>query len=254
MVARKGAFTMSLAKHAPAAFVRPQKAGTENRFQSLKLSARLALDRQTKTDAYRLRHDSYIVGNYIDPMPNGLFSDAYDDLPNSQSLVVYQGKRPVASARVCVLDTDPQLTGWDQIPSARIFADEIAASMAAHAKPGIPPKAMEITRLVRHPDFADDFSLVFVVYRLIGFLILKHNADIVMSCCRHNHTRFYQRLAFEKIAGPRHYPGVKFETNLMAGPAAKYGDVAKFVGAAMGDNSHYAPLLDGETVPVFQAA
>jgi hypothetical protein len=189
-------------------------------------------------------------------MPGGLFSDDYDELPNSQSLVIYQGKRPVASARVCVLDTDPELTGWDQIPSARIFADEIAASMAGHARPGIPPKALEITRLVRHPDFANDFSLVFVVYRLIGFLILKHNTDIVMSCCRDNHTRFYQRLAFEKVAGPRRYPGVKFETTLMVCGQEKYGYVVNNIPmfeAMSTDAGRYEKLFDGETINIFGA-
>lgn len=245
---------MSSVQYAPATFVRPQKSGRAEAFRTSDLTARLAFDRKTKTDAYRLRHDSYIVGNYIDPMPGGLFSDAYDDLPNSQSVVVYQGARPVASARVCVLDTNPELTGWDQIPSGRIFGDEIAASMTEHAQPGIAPKAMEITRLVRHPEFANDFSLVFVVYRLIGFMILKHNANIVMSCCRPNHTRFYQRLEFNRVAGPRHYPGVKFETSLMVCAREKYNYVVNNIpmfASMSNDSSRYEKLFDGETIEIF---
>ncbi len=66
------------------------------------LSARLALDEQTKADAYGVRHASYLSGGFIDPLPGGLFSDAFDLNPNNYTVVIYKLNRPVASVRLCV--------------------------------------------------------------------------------------------------------------------------------------------------------
>ncbi len=85
------------------------------------LTARLAIDPKTRADAFSIRHDSYLSGGYIDPRPNGQFSDANDDMPNSQTVVIYKSNRPVASARFCILDTDPAMQGWNDIPALHIF-------------------------------------------------------------------------------------------------------------------------------------
>jgi hypothetical protein len=245
---------MSSLQYAPVNLVRTQHRPQTTRHERPGLTARLALDRKTRNDAFGLRHASYLAGGFIDPYPSGLFSDSHDEMPNSQSIVVYQGSRPVASARICVLDTDPDVTGWSDIPAQRIFPEDVAALLAEHANGINPPKALEINRLVRHPDFASDFTLVFVLYRLAGFMILKHDANVVLSCVRRNHTPFYQRLQFNKVAGPRRYAGVKFETNLMVCPREKYGYVAQNlpVFEAMSvDSGNYDRLLRGDTVNVF---
>jgi hypothetical protein len=224
----------------------PQKSGTG-------LTARLALDEQTRADAYAIRHQSYLSGGYIDPIPGGLFSDADDLLPNSRSVVVYKGGRPVASVRLCVLDYTPGLVGWDEIPANRIFPEAVA-ELAAGVSHSQPAKLTEINRLVRHPDFATDYELVFVLYRFVGFLVAEERSDMTLSCVRRNHTSFYKRLHFDYVAGPRRYAGVKFETNLMACKNTEYDSVLKdipFVDTGSGPQSAYAGLLLGETVNVF---
>ena len=65
----------------------------------LGLTARLALDDETRADAYAIRHASYLSGGYIEPQPGGIFSDADDLRPNSRTVVVYKEGRPVASVR-----------------------------------------------------------------------------------------------------------------------------------------------------------
>lgn len=219
------------------------------------LTARLALDDRTREDAYAIRHASYLSGGYIDPMPGGLFSDADDLRPNSRCVVVYKDERPVASVRLCTLDLDPTLTGWDEIPASRIFPEAVAR-LAADVGHGQPARFTEINRLVRHPDFANDFELVFVLFRFVGFLVADSQSDMTLSCVRRNHTPFYKRLHFQYIDGPRRYAGVKFETNLMACFNSRYDAVAKdipFVGAEAGPESNYTGLLYGETVKVFAA-
>jgi hypothetical protein len=223
------------------------------RLPSSGLTAKLALDEQTKADAYSVRHASYLSGGYIDPRPDGMFSDADDLRPNNRSVVIYRQGRPVASVRMSVYDRTPGLTGFDEIPASRIFPEEVAA-LADCVTSGRPAKLTEINRLVRHPDFATDYELVFVLYRFVGFFVAEEKADMTLSCVRRNHTPFYKRLHFEYVAGPRRYAGVKFETNLMSCPNSSYGSVLRdipVVNAGSGPASAYSGLLRGETVPVF---
>jgi hypothetical protein len=216
------------------------------------LTARLALDDQTKSDAYAIRHASYLSGGYIEPQPDGLFTDADDLKPNSRSIVIYKLDRPVASVRLCVLDQTAGLPGWDEIPASRIFPEAVA-ELAAGAPHGRPTKLTEINRLVRHPDFATDYHLVFVLFRFVSYMLLDANSDM-LSCVRRNHTPFYKRMHFNYVAGPRRYAGVKFETNLMCCPEDSIDKIRSdmpIVGADENTIRSYAGILHGETVKVF---
>ena len=217
------------------------------------LTARLALDDRTKAEAYAIRHDSYLSGGFIDPRPDGQFSDADDLKPNNHCVVVYQSGLPVASVRLCLLDLTPGLVGWDEIPAARIFPEDVAA-LAANTVPGRPARLIEINRLVRHPDYANNYQLVFVLFRFVSYLLMSANADLMLSCVRRNHSPFYKRMHFEYVAGPRRYAGVKFETNLMActmGGVDLIRTEMPIVGADPRTIDTYAALLAGETVSVF---
>ncbi|WP_297489502.1 N-acyl amino acid synthase FeeM domain-containing protein [Acidocella sp.] len=219
------------------------------------LTARLALDESTKADAYAIRHDSYLSGGFIDPHPDGQFSDADDLKPNNHCVVIYQSGKPVASVRLCLLDLAPGLFGWDEIPASRIFPEEVAA-LAASAAPGRTARLIEINRLVRHPEYANNYQLVFVLFRFVSYLLMSANADLMLSCVRKNHSPFYKRMHFEYVAGPRRYAGVKFETNLMActmGGVDLIRAEMPIVGADPRTIDSYAALMAGHTVNVFTA-
>ncbi len=219
------------------------------------LTARLALDEQTRADAYAIRHESYLSGGYIDPQPGGLFSDADDLKPNNRCVVVYKHGRPVASVRLCTLDYGQEAAGWGEIPASRIFPEAVAA-LGAGMEYGRSAKLTEINRLVRHPDFATDFQLVFVLFRFVSYLVIESGADMMLNCVRRNHTPFYKRMHFGYIDGPRRYAGVKFETNLMSCPRERYSQLMSdipFVATDETSKKAYAGLLHGETVDVFAA-
>jgi hypothetical protein len=220
------------------------------------LTAKLALDDETKADAYAVRHASYLSGGFIDPQPDGLFFDADDLKPNSQSIVIYQWGEPVASVRMCTLDLTPGLKDWDEIPAARIFPEAIA-QLGASVTHGRPARLTEINRLVRHPDFANNYQLVFVLFRFVSYLLTQNSADMMLSCVRRNHTPFYKRMHFEYVDGPRRYAGVKFETNLMACPEVCFDMIRTeipIVGADASTNHSYSPLMQGKPVNVFLEA
>jgi hypothetical protein len=220
------------------------------------MTARLALDTKTRTDAFALRHKSYLAGDYIDRRPGDLFSDPNDDMPNTKTLVVYKDEEAIASVRMCILDTNPALRGWDDIPVAHVFPEEVESLLAAASVDDKPVKAIEINRLVRHPDHMKDHELVFTLFRFVSFMVTHEKSDLTISCVRRNHMPFYKRFKFEHIAGPRSYPELKFETNLMVCPKSSYESLRNSVAMFNPKNvpsDTYAGLFRGETVPVFKA-
>lgn len=143
-----------------------------------------------------------------------------------------------------------------EIPASRIFPDAVA-KLAAPRRDGRPVRVTEINRLVRHPDFATDFELVFVLFRFVSFLVIETDADMMLNCVRRNHTPFYKRLHFSHVDGPRRYAGVKFETNLMSCPRERYAQLMSdipFVATHDDRKRAYAGLTRGETVTVFAEA
>ena len=180
------------------------------------LEARFACDRKTRMDAFALRHASYLADGHIDPAPDGLFSDSFDDAPNSQTVVVYKAEQAIASVRACILESGNHADGSIQIPAESVFQDEIANLLGGQPLGGDIRRALEINRLVRHPDFSSEPSLVCVLFLLVDHMVVKNEADVVLSCVRPHHVPFYRRMGFEQIAGPRRYHGVKFAACLLA--------------------------------------
>lgn len=212
------------------------------------------MDQNTRHQVFALRHASYLAGGYIAPRPNGLFSDRYDDAPNCLSLIVYKHAQPVASVRLCTLDLDPARQDADDIPGLHVFGDEIRELLATQAPAGQRLRATEINRLVRHPDYVNDYELVFILFRFVSYLVLRQKFDVTISCVRRNHISFYKRLGFEMKAGPRSYPELKFSTNLMICPSSNYEMLRKkypILDSGAVDSGCYDDLFQGETVNVF---
>lgn len=210
--------------------------------------ARLALDAQTKRDAYKLRHICYHSSGYIDARANGEFSDSYDAVSSNKTIVIYDDGQAVASIRVCCMDlASPDLAAND-LPLAHVFPDELASLLRPHGR------AIELNRLVRHPAHAQSQGLVFILFRMADFLIRQHDPDFVASCVRSNHVGFYRRLRFEHIAGPKKYTGLSFMTNFLACQRASYEMVRRIIPVlriSPAAYSLYEGMLLGETVPVF---
>ncbi len=239
---------------ATANLIRPHRSERAERLVRSQLTARMTLDRKTRTQAFALRHASYLAGGYIDERLSGLFSDPYDDLPNCVSIVVYKEELPVASVRLCTLDLDPAMPDWLDIPARHVFAPEVEQMLAGLPRQSGAPRVIEINRLVRHPDYANDFELVFVLFRFVAFMVTRRRIDMMLSCVRRNHQTFYKRLDFETIAGPRSYPELKFDTNLMVCPGGQFHDIINrytILDSGAVQSGCYDGLFHGETVTVF---
>jgi len=218
-----------------------------SRAETPSLHARLALDAETRADAFRLRHLCYHSNGYIDAREDGQFSDEHDRPASNRTMVIYLAGQAVASVRVCCTDAASDDPAARELPLAKVFGPELDALRGGTGR------AIEINRLVRHPDHAHDQGLVFVLFRMAGFLIKQDNPDFVASCVRTNHAGFYRRMRFEHVAGPRPYAGLKFSTNFLACPRSSFDAVQRFVPVLrMGQETllRYGALFDGETVSV----
>lgn len=240
--------------HAATPLVAPvaRRSHLQHRSDPAQLTARLALDPKTKQDCYKLRYLSYFSEGYIEPRRSKAFSDEYDDQPDTQTVVIYKGGRAVASTRICMVTRGLDGTTSGSIPAQNVFPEETENLLRQDVTTPI-ERIVEINRLVRHPDLAEDKTLVFLLFRLAGYFILKQNAGAVLSCVRRNHVPFYTRLRFSDIAGPRVYHGVKFATHLLSCLRPQYDAVRRMVpvldvtGIAQ---AHYDRLGQGETVAV----
>ena len=210
-------------------------------------TARLALDDRSAAEVYRLRYDSYLQSGHIDPDPRRMFRDRYDDLPNCRSIVIYSGERAVASVRTCSLVHGSALSS----PAMDAFPDETRRLIAADADAGHGGRGLEITRLVRSPEAANNQGLVFLLYRLAGYVAIAEQADVFLSCVRRNHVPFYKRLGGVEVSEPRPYPGLKCLMQLMACSRADHEAVratAPVLDPFSGRNSKLDGFLDGGAV------
>lgn len=216
------------------------------------LTVRLANDKKTKRDCYKLRYLSYFSEGHIEPRRGEKFSDEYDSQPGVQTVVIYKGTRAVASTRICLLARGLDGSASGSIPAQHVFPEEIEDLFGRDAAAPV-QRIVEINRLVRHPDFAEDKSLVFLLFRLAGHFILKLDAGAVVSCVRRNHVPFYTRLRFSEIAGPRTYHGVKFATHLLSCLREQYDTVRRMVpvlDVSGAERERYDRLSQGQTVTV----
>ena len=204
-----------------------------DRHRTTTYEAILASDEDVRRDAFALRHASYVDGDFIAPRPDKLFRDAYDDLPNARTIVVYDDGHPVASVRVCFLSENDSRS-----PASDAFSSQIGTILAETRAGRTPSKAAEITRLVRSPACANNQGLVFLLYRLAGHLVLNRDVQVILSSVRDNHVAFYRRLGFERASPPASYPGLRCPMSLLRCARSSYDRVrAGF------------PLMDPDAVP-----
>ena len=157
-------------------------------------AARSARDPRTRSDAFRLRHLCYSSKGYIDSRPNRQFSDEYDSVSDNTTVVLYKEEQAVGSVRVCAMAPHARRRKTRHLPVAHVFPTDMQALLKDRSK------AVEINRLVCHPDHDHSPGLVFMLMRMADYVIRQQDPDFVTSCVRSNHVSFYKRLNLYDIA------------------------------------------------------
>ncbi len=201
------------ADHPSAPFLAP--------LRSSKYVARVALDPETRRDAFRLRYESYLYFGYISPNDDELFSDEYDSLPNSRTVVLYRFGVPIGSVRTCLLTAESGHGGAS--PASHAFPEEVQRILAGDRPGGHGGfRAVETTRLVRSPSVLNNTGLIFMLYRMAGYIGITADAEILLACVREEHVSFYQRLGYSSKTELRPYPGLHCPMLLMACDRERY--------------------------------
>jgi hypothetical protein len=205
--------------------------------------ARLATDAVTRRDAFALRYRSYHAQGHLAANDTGLLFDKFDDLPTTKIAVVYADGKAVGSIRTCFLRPGPGTMS----PCREVYPDEVEGLLvkagAAHpATRGF--EGVEVNRMVRAPEAADDQGLVFMLYRLAGYLALQADFRVIVTCVRGHHLPFYRRLKFTEAGPPKLYPGLTCPMVLLEIGRANY-DAMRQGFRLMDPHAGEAGLLDG---------
>ncbi len=209
--------------------------------------ARLALDPLTKRDAYALRYRSYHAQGHIAANDTGLLFDRFDDLETTRTVVVYAQGKPVGSIRTCFLRRGPGTMS----PCREAYPAEVEALLAASGpeRPGF--DGLEVNRMVRAPEAADDQGLVFMLYRLAGHLALAADFRVIVTCVRRHHLPFYKRLRFTQAGEAKIYPGLTCPMMLLEIGRSNYDTMRegfRLMDPEAGQDRPLAGLEDGKTV------
>lgn len=202
--------------------------------------ARIAVDAETRRDAYLLRYKCYHSQGFLDANPEKIFSDKYDDLPTATTVVVYADGHAVGSVRTCLLRRGPGSTS----PARDAYPTEIEALLRACGPDRGGWDGVEVNRMVRAPEAEDDQGLVFMLYRLAGRLAMDADLRVIFACVRKNHVPFYRRMKFHEAGPSRTYPGLTCPMVLLQSPKADL-DTMREGSKLMNPESGPAGLLDG---------
>ena len=176
------------------------------RLNTMSISCTLADTPDLKDQVYRLRHACYLGKGAIEARPDGRFADPYDEHPNHFSFLLRaESPQPLATVRISVVRPD---LGWTTSPARKVFGDHSAFEMMAQGS------FVEASRLCFAEQARRD-----VLLRLIGNMAALadfYEVDWFMACPRVEHTEIYERMfGFKRMAAPRKYFGVGFETALL---------------------------------------
>lgn len=216
------------------------------------LTARLALTEDDIRETWRLRHDSYVAHGFIEPRPDGYFSDKYDRFETARSAIIYRDGQPIASVRICLFDPAATASGIPTMPAFEIFPDLIPPALEKAGPDGSQGVAAEASRMVCLPQYANDTKVIWALLRVGKYITEYFGATVSVIAARSRHVPMYKRIGFHQVGPARPYVGVTFSTALLMAFKPEYENVQKrfpALGTVQRDDFYYDALMSGQSVP-----
>ncbi len=209
-------------------------------------TAQLCLDEESKTLAYRLRYESYIKVDGIEPNEEELMTDGYDLSPNARvHLIWYQG-RPVASVRST---TWSAAYDWLAPESIQSFWNDV------HRTIGLHQNIIESARYIVAPDIGRKHSMFaqLLMFRILDLCSQVDYCRYIITSVRERHVPFYKRmLGFEQISEPIRHKVVKANIVLLSTTQHKSRSIAERKGmpsCSPEEVERYAKLVEPFKMP-----
>jgi hypothetical protein len=133
------------------------------------------------------------------------------------------------------------------------YPQEVSELLSQQSTMGLRGRGIETTRLVRSPAAENNQGLVFLLYRMAGYIGMMAHTQILLACVRRNHVSFYRRLGYTPAAAPRPYPGLNCPMQLMSCTRQRYDEIRSafpLIDPYAGTSDTLDGFLSGETVPL----
>ena len=159
---------------------------------------------------FELRYRAYLNAKLITSCARQEFSDHYDDMESTKIIGAFHDGTCIGSLRLAFGRAgSPQPT----MPCQSVFGDVAALTSPASGR------LVEFTRMVVDPDLSNNSFRTTLYGALVraGMIVCNAGrADFALVAVLPKMMPFYKAMCgFSYLAGPRPYPGVEFETNLM---------------------------------------
>ena len=182
-----------------------------NAAKNFAMDLRIFSNATDRRDIYELRYRAYIESGLIVRQDDPAFSDQFDDLPSSYSIGAYSKGVCIGSLRLAFGDSSS--ADATTMPCQTVFGDVDGLGARRSGK------LVEFTRMVVAPEITNASfraTLYGTLVRTATILSKAGKADFALIAVDPKMMKFYSVMCgFKFIAGPRAYPGVTFETNLM---------------------------------------
>ena len=176
---------------------------------------RIAEEKEELEDIFKLRHNAYLQEGAINPMADGIFRDAYDDMDNCWNFGIYVDGVMVSALR-CHLITPDMPYG----PALDFFPD-IIRPLLDEGKYLVDP-----TRFVASKAMSALYpEIPYITLRAACMTYDHFDADLCLASVRQEHRAFYRRVfRADILCEPRPYPPLTVRLGLMATNVASFRD------------------------------
>lgn len=168
-------------------------------------------DRVARETAFRIRYRGYRSAGHIESTPDGLFRDAFDDQPGSETLLAHIDETPVGTIRIL---RRPSGEALDKLPAAQVFRRELESEL------GLQSSAIEVNRFALEPALQTigSFRVKLALLKAVLATCCTEDVRYCVAAARDEHLRFYTEFLHMRLLGaPVLYPGLRFKTSLLVG-------------------------------------
>ena len=187
-----------------------------NARKNFPISLRIFSKNTDRESIFGLRYRAYLEAKLIDSCARQTFSDAYDDMDSTKTIGAFHNDVCIGSLRLAFGRAG---SATPTMPCQSVFGD---ADILTSPSSG---RLVEFTRMVVAPDISNNSFRTTLYGSLVraGMIVCNAGrADMALIAVLPKMMPFYKAMCgFKYIAGPRAYPGVTFDTNLMGGDFRK---------------------------------